>query len=124
MNGVLRHTTVVEMLALGDFPGAERDLMARWGAVSDPLFIGLYGEELLSFVGFVAQTLLSDEAYLWMWTSPAAAKHKVMIGRHAKRLIAVAQHRYPILVGHCINSERWLRSLGAKIVGNEFVIGR
>lgn len=69
---------------------------------------------------------MSDEAYIWMQTMPAAKDHKLMVARHAKRVVARALELYPKIIGHCFyeDSARWLRSLGAKMTGDTFEIRR
>jgi hypothetical protein len=88
------------------------EVVLAYAQASDPLFAGLYADRLLCFVGFVPATILSDSAYLWMHSTDDVARHKVTVGRFARRLVAAALGRYPKLVGHCVDT-RWLASLGA-----------
>lgn len=82
---------------------------------SDPLIAGMCDGGLLCILGFVPATVLSDEAYLWMCSTPLVGSHKVVFARWARRMIEVAWVRYPRLHGHCAkDSVGWLVHLGAK----------
>ena len=96
------------------------------GRISSHILAGFYQSELLCIIGFIPRTFLSDEAYIWMQTMPAAKNHKLMVARHAKRVVARALEFYPKIIGHCFHedSARWLKSLGATISGDTFEIRR
>ena len=96
------------------------------GTISSHILAGFYRSELLCIIGFIPRTFLSDEAYIWMQTMPAAKNHKLMVARHAKRVVARALEFYPKIIGHCFHedSARWLKSLGATINGDTFEIQR
>ena len=96
------------------------------GRISSHILAGFYQSELLCIIGFIPRTFLSDEAYIWMQTMPAAKNHKLMVARHAKRVVARALEFYPRIIGHCFNrhSARWLETLGAVVDGNVFEIRR
>lgn len=82
---------------------------------ADPLIAGLCDDGLLCILGFTAESVLSDEAYLWMCSTPLVHSHKIIFGRWAKRVISAAHERYPRLYGHCKkDSVGWLIRLGAK----------
>lgn len=90
---------------------------------SDPLLAGFDSDTLLCILGFIPATILSDEAYLWMCSTPAVAGRKIMFGRWAKRMIVGALERYPRIIGHCQkDSVGWLRHLGAKFGTTDFLV--
>lgn len=90
---------------------------------SDPLIAGLCDSGLLCILGFIPQSILSDEAYLWMCSTPLVNEHKMIFGRWALRLIEAAWERYPRLVGHCQrDSVGWLIRLGAKFGPPEVLV--
>jgi hypothetical protein len=94
-----------------------------YAQLSDPLLACFLGETFLCMIGFIPKSILADEAYLWMNDAPAVSEHKLIVGRWARRLIPEALKRYPRIYGYCgKHSERWLKSLGAEITGNKFVI--
>lgn len=96
------------------------------GRISSHILAGFYGDELLCIIGFIPRHFLSDEAYIWMQTMPAANNHKLMVGRHAKAVVRRALEYYPKIIGHCFNaaSARWLQTLGAELKGDIFEIRR
>jgi hypothetical protein len=120
MNGDLRSVTLSEALRLWHFEGDELQATIDFGSRSDPLLAGTYNGEVLCFVGFIPASKLSDVAYIWMYSTPAVENHRLIVGRWAKLLIAEARKRYPVICGHCFDSQRWLRSLGATIEPNNF----
>jgi len=121
MNGELIPVTLAQMM---EYPFGEEEIrpMAEFGERSSPILRGTYCGEVLCFIGFVPLTILSDYAYLWMYSTPAVNRHKLIVARWAKRLIT-EQQRYRWLIGHTQSSQAWLTSLGAEIEGNQFKIG-
>jgi hypothetical protein len=91
------------------------DTVKAFGLASEPLIVAMWNATPACFVGFVPRV---GEGYIWMETLPAAAEHKLAIGRHAKDLIHRALERWPRIVGHCNapSSIRWMKSLGAKFI--------
>ena len=107
----------------------DADLLHRLlGRYTDPLvqICAATISAVLCIIGFIPRSFLSDEAYIWMQTMPAAKNHKLMVGRHAKAVVAKALAIYPKIIGHCFHpdSARWLRSLGATVSGDTFEIRR
>jgi hypothetical protein len=118
MNGELRQISVWELCGLLRLPSAEMKPTLDWARESDPLLAGMYTGELLCVLGLVPAP---DRTYLWMTTTKAGLQHPLILGRWARRWIPTLPKP---LVGHCSPaSTRWLESLGAKILGNEFAIG-
>ena len=104
-------------------PPDKVEFIYPYAQLSDPLLACMYGDTFLCMIGFIPKSILADEAYLWMNDAPAVREHKVTVGRWARRLIPEALKRYPRIYGFCgDHSERWLKSLGAEISGNRFVI--
>lgn len=116
MPGRLENISVPRMLELcHEAEPEELAILVDVAKRSDPLLAGFSGGTLLCVLGFVPKTIISDEAYIWMCTTPEVREHKVLFGRWAKRLITSAHERYPRLVGHCSkDSVGWLRHLGAR----------
>jgi hypothetical protein len=67
--------------------------------------------------GLIPPSLLSDQAYLWLLTTPAVKDHRFIFVRHSQRWMQEMLKEYSIIVGHCQigadESIRWLRWLGA-----------
>lgn len=68
--------------------------------------------------GLIPPTLLSDQAYLWLYTTDLAEEHQFLLVRHSQRMIEEMLKEFPILVGHCHSedprAQRWLKWLGAE----------
>lgn len=116
MTGRIENITISRMLELcREATEDELEELVSAARTSDPLIAGFDGDELLCIVGFNPGSLLSDEAYVWMCSTHAVAKHRIVFGRWVKRMIEVAWHRYPRLIGHCEGRfVGWLRHLGAQ----------
>ena len=73
--------------------------------------------EILCCWGLIPPTLVSDRAYLWLYTTEHYTKHLFYFIRHSQRAVEEALREYPHLHGHCKTnapkSIRWLRWLGA-----------
>jgi len=83
---------------------------------SIPLLAGMYGDELLSVFGFIPQTLLTDNAHLWVYSTPAVENHKTVFARTSKSVINNMLEQYSEIVGYCFTAKAqiWLRWLGAE----------
>jgi hypothetical protein len=83
---------------------------------SRPLLAGMYGDELLAVFGFVPQTVISDTAHLWVYTTPAVDTHRTIFARTSKSVIDNMLEQYPEIVGYCFTTKAmiWLRWLGAE----------
>jgi len=75
-------------------------------------------DDILCFYGLIAPTLLSDQAYLWMHTTPMLKEHTFVLIRHSQRAIKSMLNVFDTIHGHCEigadRSQAWLRLLGAK----------
>lgn len=89
--------------------------------LSRQILVGRIGDEVLCVIGFIPRSFISDEAYIWLHTTPAAANHKLIFGRHAKAVVRRALGVYEKLIGHCFsgNSRRWLETLGAEFITDD-----
>lgn len=116
MNFWVENITVERMLELchGMDADEEAALVPR-ARRADPLIAGVCDRGLLCILGFEAESILSDAAYLWMCSTPLVNSHKIIFARWARRMIVAAWERYPRLYGHCQkDSVGWLIHLGAK----------
>lgn len=82
------------------------------------LWIGSVEEKLICAWGLVPPTLLADEAYLWLFSTPSVSEHKFVFVRYSQRVIEEMLKIYPKIVGvtaiNAKDSIRWLKWLGAK----------
>ena len=106
---------------------ADRDKIVAAAKYAITLTAVWYGTELLCVYALIPTTLLSDQAYIWMFWTEAITRHKLVFARRAKRLTKELLGRYSTIVGHCTRpeSQPWLISVGATFRSpTEFVISR
>lgn len=98
--------------------GNEAKALERFIAASVAVYSGIVGDKLLCIWGLIPPTLLSDQAYLWLQTTPAAEEHQFILVRRGQIEMKKMLEEYPRIVGHCEvdapQSMRWLGWLGAK----------
>jgi hypothetical protein len=68
--------------------------------------------------GIIPPTLMSYQAYLWLYTTDVIKEHQFCLVRHSQRAIEEILEEFPSIVGHAAigssKSIRWLRWLGAE----------
>lgn len=68
--------------------------------------------------GLVPPTILSDRAYLWLYSTPAVEDHKFLFIRRSQIVMEEMQRLYPTIYGVCeIGNDRairWIRWLGTE----------
>lgn len=94
------------------------EIMQRSLRNSDCVWIGTEDGKVLGMWGLIAPTLLSDRAYLWLYTTEHLKTYTFIFVRHSQRAVQDMLKIYPNIVGHCAvsaeKSQRWLQWLGAK----------
>ena len=115
MNAELHPITLNQLRALIEY-WWEGEGITEYARLADPLFMAMLGPALLGFVGFIPQSTLSDTAYVWVHTTPEAARHGLAVARLARRWLPTFHSRYPNLRGHCFTApaRNWLQTLGAR----------
>lgn len=82
------------------------------------LWVGAVDGRLACTWGLVPPTLMSDRAYLWLYTTPEVEDHKFLFVRHSQRAMEEMLETYPIITGVTkvgwTQTIRWLRWLGAE----------
>jgi hypothetical protein len=108
---------VFEKSGIKDVPGAEQtldQLLIR----STVRHIGLVDGEVAAIWGLVPQSLLSNQAYLWLLTTDLAIEHRFLLVRYSQMFVEQALKHYERLVGHCeagnYSAKRWIRWLGGE----------
>jgi hypothetical protein len=91
-------------------------------SISENLNIGKIDGKLICIWGVVPTTLLSDKAYLWLYTSPDMKGHEFLFVRKSQIAVKKMLEEYGELWGHTLRSNkkaiRWLEWLGAKFEPN------
>lgn len=122
MNGVVQAVDLEGLRLIfhrypDSFDGRMRNAIEEYATKSNPIYVGLYSDDLVCVFGFVVPSLLSDSAYLWLYTTDALNRHKIKFARHSARFMREMQELYPRIIGHCMagsSSITWLLWLGAK----------
>lgn len=93
----------------------EMAIMENAMAKSTEVWRAKDGDSLLAIAGVAPDTLISRDAYLWMY-NPPVGRQSVAALRESKRLIQHFLTHYDRLVGHCQSAKscRWLKWLGAE----------
>lgn len=119
MNADMEPITRAQMRRmLGDMPHAKTIYDMSAGA--DPLLCASLGDLVLGFMAFIPATTLSDQAYVWVQLMPAAADHKLAIGKLSRRWWPIIQTRYKRLVAHCPpENASWLAFIGGRPIDTE-----
>lgn len=97
---------------------SEKKTFDRCLATTDLFWVGLVDDNLVCVWGLIAPTLLSEQAYLWLYTSEAVKDHEFLFVRHSQRAVEEMLKLYSTIVGVSVASEertiRWLKWLGAE----------
>ena len=98
--------------------GEELEIFNRFVSASAFVYSGIVNDKVVCLWGLIPPTLLSDQAYLWLHTTPAAEEHQFILVRRGQIEMKKMLEEYPKIVGHCevqaTRSIRWLKWLGAK----------
>ena len=82
------------------------------------MWVGLIDDKLACIWGLIPPTLMSNQAYLWLYTTNAIIGHEFVLVRHSQLVMEEMLEEYPTICGHAIagadKSIRWLKWLGAK----------
>src|SRR5689334_9960766 len=108
---------VFERSGIKDIPGAGETLdtlLIR----STVRHIGLVNGEVAAVWGLIPQSLLSNQAYLWLLTTDLAEAHKFLMVRYSQMFVEQALRHYEKIVGHCeagnFGAKRWVKWLGGE----------
>jgi hypothetical protein len=88
--------------------------------MSSSIWVGLIDDRLACIWGLIPPTLMSNQAYLWLYTTDVIKEHQFILIRHSQLVMEEILKRYKSVCGHVIMGEadsksvRWLKWLGAK----------
>lgn len=103
---------------LAKLPKLDQETMHRAMAESSRVWVGYEGNKVLACWGLKAPSLLSDRAYLWLFTTEDLREHVFIFVRYSQRAIADMLREYSVLWGHTLvdntRAIRWLQWLGAE----------
>lgn len=96
----------------------QQDTMHRSLLNSSRVWMGMDDKEIIAMWGLIPPTLMSEVAYLWLYTTRHMHSHTFMFIRHSKRAVETMLEDYPLIVGHAAllnrRSRQWLAWLGAE----------
>lgn len=91
-------------------------VMEECVGISQNLWAGFIHDDLACAWGLISPSILSNQAYLWLFTTSLIDQEKFLFIRHSQRQVEEMLKRYPNLVGFCdVNNHRairWVRWLG------------
>jgi hypothetical protein len=91
--------------------------------MSASLSAGFVDEDLVCIWGLIPPTLLSERAYIWLYTTPALEGNEFVFVRNSQRIIAKALEHFPSIHGHVhannTQARKWIKWLGASFKERE-----
>jgi hypothetical protein len=103
---------------LAMLPSMSQETMHRSMLNSSRVWMGMDGDKIIGLWGLISPTLMSDIAYLWLFTTKHLQGNTFIFIRHSQRAVQDMLKEFPIIVGHtAINNhsgQQWLRWLGAE----------
>lgn len=86
--------------------------------MSISIWVGLIDDELACIWGLVPPSFMSNQAYLWLYTTDLIKEHQFVLVRHSQMVMEALLNEYPTIVGHATVGDkkaiRWLKWLGAE----------
>jgi hypothetical protein len=86
--------------------------------MSVSIWVGLIDGELACIWGLVPPSFMSNQAYLWLYTTNLIKEHQFILVRHSQVVMEGILEEYPTIVGHATVGDkkaiRWLKWLGAE----------
>lgn len=106
-----------------DISAKEAGMLQFCQSLSAEVWSGYVDEKLICCWGLIPPTLLSNQAYLWMHSTPAIRDHQFLLVRHSQKIIEQVLNRYERIIGDCrveaADSIRWLKWLGAEFTESQ-----
>jgi hypothetical protein len=97
---------------------SDRAAMDYCSLMSVSMWAGIINGKLAAMWGLMPPTVLSTQAYLWLYTTEALTGHEFVLIRHSQLVMKEMLKDYPCICGHAVVSNhkaiRWLKWLGAK----------
>ena len=84
---------------------------------SQGIWAGFWDGELVAMWGLVPESLLSDTAYIWSYTTPVVTRCKKTFLKVTKAWIKARQEEYPRLVGLTNCKTSFIKHIGADFGG-------
>lgn len=95
----------------------EERVFAYCISMSESLWLGSVDNKFACAWGLIPPSLMSYQAYLWLFTDNIIKGHEFLFVRHSQVQVQEMLKRYPTIVGHTDSQStktmRWLKWLGA-----------
>lgn len=99
------------------FSDEDQDTLNKCINMTTTLWTGKVDDDVLCVFGVVPQTLSTNSAYLWLWTTDRIGDHEFIFVRRSQIVIEKLLENFDYLYGvcdiHADRSIRWLQWLGA-----------
>jgi hypothetical protein len=106
---------LVESIEFSEFEEKTMDFCLLMSTI---IWAGYIDDRLACMWGVIPPTLMSDQAYLWLYTTDVIKEHQFTLVRHSQIVVEEILKEYPSIVGHATlgasKSIRWLKWLGAR----------
>lgn len=116
MTATIEQITPGYLLQTLKLSGHKEASFTYWLTCTQHLWAGMVDDELVCAWGLVPPTLLSNEALLWLHTTPAVDAHKFVFVRRSQMAVDEMLKLYPKIVGVTMydaeRSRRWIEWLG------------
>lgn len=123
MSAMVEHATQAQTRQLifeakgGMLTDEESNALEQYLAFSVKLCIGSVDGDMCCAWGLIPPSLLSNTAYLWLFSTDAVEDHKFLFIRHSQIEVKKMLEEWPVITGYCQasnqRSKRWLTWLGA-----------
>lgn len=101
----------------------ESKIMRECAGMSMNLYAGFADEQFVCAYGLIPPSFLSEQAYIWLYATPALEENKFVFLRHSQRIVEEMLKLYPRLIGFCsrgnVKAIRWIKWLGGKFAEPE-----
>lgn len=106
------------LIRQGRLSDQEYEIIGNCFARSEERWVGAVDNVVACLWGLIPPTLMSDQAYLWLYHNELVVEHKFAFIRHSQVQMQRMLKLYPNIVGDCLVSNasgrQWLTWLGAK----------
>jgi hypothetical protein len=118
--------TKIDVVSTGDVidlqwlvpTAAERQTLLQCIGMSQTIYQAKINGEIACIWGLVPPTVMSIQAYIWLYTTEVADHHTFILARHSQMMTQKMLKDYDAIVGHCRigddRATRWMRWLGAE----------
>lgn len=101
----------------------ERRIFDHCLSLTTNLWVGQLDGEVVCSWGIIPPTLMSEQVYLWLYTTDNIVGHEFLFVRHSQRAVEEILKEYPTITGYTSvdlpKTIRWLKWLGAEFVEAE-----